>query len=147
VTTKPVAYKTAPETMKDITDQTLDFVIMDGTFAAGQVRQNALKPIAVTTKVRSPTFPNTPTMDEAGLKGFDFAPWWVAYVPVGTPEPIRAKLEGWFHQINKMPETAKFLESVGAIVNDDTGPQADARLKAELPIWDSLVKAAGLTPQ
>jgi tripartite-type tricarboxylate transporter receptor subunit TctC len=51
------------------------------------------------------------------------------------------------HEIAKMPETAKFLESVGSIVNDDTGPQADARLRAELPKWEKLVKAAGIEPQ
>ncbi len=144
---KPVAYKTAPDTMKDITDQTLDFMIMDGTFAAGQVRQNNLKPIAVTTKVRSPTFPTVPTMQEAGLKDYEFAPWWAAYLPVGAPEPVRAKLEGWFQEISKMPETAKFLENVGAIVNADTGAQADARLKAEIPKWGPIVQAAGIVPE
>ena len=86
-------------------------------------------------------------MQEAGLKTFDFAPWWCAYVPANTPKPIVDKLEAWFHQIAKMPETAKFLESVGSIVNDDTGPQADARLKAELPKWGPLVQAAGIEPQ
>ena len=144
---KPVSYKTAPDSMKDITDQTLDFMIMDGTFAAGQVRQDTLKAIAVTTKTRSPTFPGVPTMQEAGLKDYEFAPWWAAYLPVGAPEPVRAKLEGWFQEIAKMPETAKFLEQVGAIVNSDTGAQADARLKAEIPKWGPLVKAAGIEPE
>jgi tripartite-type tricarboxylate transporter receptor subunit TctC len=144
---KPVSYKTAPDTMKDILDGTLDFVIMDGTYAAGQVKQGQLKPLAVTTSKRSPTFPTTPTMQEAGVAGFEFAPWWCAYAPIGTPQPIIDKLEAWFHQIAKMPQTAKFLESVGSIVNDDTGPEADARLKAELPKWEQLVKAAGIEPQ
>lgn len=144
---KPVSYKTAPDSMKDILDGTLDFMIMDGTFAAGQVKQGQLKPLAVTTNTRSPTFPTVPTMQEAGLKDFDFAPWWCAYVPTNTPQPIIDKLEAWFHQIAKMPGTPKFLESVGAIINDDTGPQADARLKAELPKWGPLVQAAGIEPQ
>jgi tripartite-type tricarboxylate transporter receptor subunit TctC len=144
---KPVSYKTAPDTMKDILDGTLDFVIMDGTYAAGQVKQGQLKPLAVTTSKRSPTFPTTPTMQEAGVAGFEFAPWWCVYAPTGTPQPIIDKLAAWFHQIAKMPETAKFLESVGSIVNDDTGPEADARLKAELPKWEQLVKAAGIEPQ
>jgi tripartite-type tricarboxylate transporter receptor subunit TctC len=147
VPAKPVSYKTAPDAMKDILDGTLDFMIMDGTFAAGQVRQGQLKPLAVTTAARSPTFADVPTMQEAGVAGFDFAPWWCVYVPTGTPQPIVDKLEAWFHQIAKMPATPKFLESVGSIVNDDTGPQADARLRAELNKWDMLVKAAGIEPQ
>ena len=144
---KPVPYKTAPEAMKEITEGTIDFMIMDGTFAAGQVSQGALKPLAVTTATRSPSFPNVPTMQEAGLAGFDFAPWWAAYVPVGTPQPIIDKLEAWLLDIAKMPETAEFLKNVGAIVNSDTSKQADERLKAELPKWGPLVKAAGIEPQ
>jgi hypothetical protein len=46
-----------------------------------------------------------------------------------------------------MPETAKFLETVASITQDDTGPEADARLRAELPKWETLVKAAGIEPQ
>ena len=144
---KPLPYKTAPDAMKEITDGAIDFMIMDGTFAAGQVQQGMLKALAVTTATRSPTFPDIPTMQEAGLAGFEFAPWWCAYVPTGTPQPIVDRLEGWFHEINKMPETAAFLKNVGAIVNDDSAKAADARLKAELPKWAQLVKAAGIEPQ
>jgi len=144
---KAISYKTAPDAMKDITDGTLDFMIMDGTFAAGQVRQNTLKPIAVTTAIRSPSFPTVPTMKEAGLKDYEFAPWWAAYLPVGAPEPVRAKLEAWFMEIAAMPETPKFLESVGALVNKDPGKEADARLKNEIPKWGPIVKAAGIEPE
>lgn len=144
---KPVAYKTAPDAMRDLSDGTLDFMIMDGTFAAGQIRQGALKALAVTTSQRIPSLPDTPTMIEAGVPDFDFSPWWCAYVPKGTPQPIIDKLAGWFKQINDMPATAKFLESVAAIPMHDGPKEADARLKAELPRWVSLVKAAGITPQ
>ena len=147
VPSKPVSYKNATDAMKDILDGSLDFMIFDGTFAAGQVRAGMLKPLAVTTTVRSPTFPNVPTMQEAGLQYFDFSPWWAVYVPTGTPQPIIDTLEAWMHDIAKMPETAKFLESVGSLVNDDSGPAADERLKGELTKWDRLVKAAGIEPQ
>jgi tripartite-type tricarboxylate transporter receptor subunit TctC len=147
VPAKPLPYKTAPDAMKEITESAIDFMIMDGTFANGQVNQGTLKALAVTTATRSPSFPGVPTMQEAGLAGFDFAPWWCAYAPTGTPQPIIDKLEGWFHEINKLPETAEFLKSNGAIVNDDGAKAADERLKAELPKWGPLVKAAGIEPQ
>ena len=147
VPAKPLPYRSTTDAMKEITDGSVDFCIMDGTFAAGQVAQGALKALAVTTAQRSPSFPGVPTMQEAGLAGFDFAPWWAAYAPVGTPKDIIEKMEGWFHEIAKAPETAEFLKSVGAIVNDDGPKAADARLRAELPKWESLVKAAGIEPQ
>jgi hypothetical protein len=147
VQAKAVSYKAATDAMKDILDSTLDFMIIDGTFAAGQVRQGQLKALAVTTTTRSPSFPGVPTLMETGLKEFDFSPWWALYVPVKTPKAIVDQLEVWLHEVNKDPKTAAFLETVGSIVNDDTGPQADARLKAELPKWERLVKLAGIEPQ
>ena len=147
VQAKAVSYKSATDAMKDILDSTLDFMIIDGTFAAGQVRQGQLKALAVTTTSRSPSFPGVPTLVETGLKDFDFSPWWALYVPVKTPKPIVDQLEVWLHEVNKDPKTAAFLETVGSIVNDDTGPEADARLKAELPKWERLVKLAGIEPQ
>jgi tripartite-type tricarboxylate transporter receptor subunit TctC len=144
---KPVAYKTTGDALRDIVDGTLDFMVMDGTFAAGQVKQGMLKPLGVTTSVRSPTFPDVPPLREAGVPGFDFSPWWSAFVPSATPQPIVDKLEGWFHQIARMPETAKFLEGIGAIVQDDGSTAAKARLEKEKPMWPDLVKAAGITPQ
>ena len=147
VSTTAVAYKTAADAMRDIIESQLDFMILDGTFAAGQVRQGQLKALAVTTAQRSPSLPDVPSMQEAGLAGFEFSPWWVAYAPKGTPQPILDKLQGWILQITELPETAQFLKDNGAIPQHDTGPQADARLKAELPKWGTLVKAAGIEPQ
>jgi len=144
---KSVAYKTTADAMRDVIESTLDFMIFDGTFSAGQIRQGQLKALAVTTAQRIPTLPDTPTMQEAGVPNYEFSPWWCVYVPKGTPQPIIDKLQGWMMQITAMPETAKFLESVASIPQHDTGPQADARLKAELPKWEKLVKAAGLQPQ
>jgi len=147
VTTTPVSYKATPDAMRDIVEGQLDFMIIDGTFGAPQVRQGQLKALAVTTAQRSPSLPDVPTMQEAGVANFDFSPWWVAYAPKGTPQPIVDKLQGWMLQITELPETADFLKDVGAVPQHDTGPQADARLKAELPKWETLVKAAGIEPQ
>jgi tripartite-type tricarboxylate transporter receptor subunit TctC len=147
VQAKAVSYKTAADAMRDVIDSTLDFMVMDGTFAAGQIRQGQLKALAVTTAERSPTLPNTPTMQESGVAGFEFAPWWACYVPKGTPQPIIDKLGAWFQEIAKMPETPKFLETIASIPQHDTGPEAMTRLEAELPKWGTLVKAAGIQPQ
>ena len=144
---QPVPYKTTADAMRDIIEGQLDFMVFDGTFAAGQIKQGQLKALAVTTASRSPTLPDVPTMQEAGVPNYEFSPWWAVYAPKGTPQPIIDKLQGWMLQITATDETAKFLESVASIPQHDTGAQADARLKAELPKWDKLVKAAGIEPQ
>lgn len=147
VEAKAVSYKTTADAMRDVIESTLDFMIFDGTFAAGQIRQGQLKALALTTAQRIPTLPGTPTMQEAGVPNYEFSPWWCAYLPKNAPQPLVDKLQGWLMQITAMPETAQFLETVASIPQHDTGKEADARLKAELPKWEKLVKAAGIEPQ
>lgn len=147
VPAQPVPYKATADALRDLVEGQLDFMVFDGTFAAAQIKQGQLKALAVTTATRSPTLPDTPTMMEAGVPNYSFSPWWAAYAPKGTPQPIIDRLQGWMLQITATPETAQFLETVAAIPQHDTSAQADARLKAELPKWDTLVKAAGIQPQ
>ncbi|MDH7797984.1 MULTISPECIES: tripartite tricarboxylate transporter substrate binding protein [unclassified Beijerinckia] len=147
VKAEPVSYRTAPDALPDVTNGTLDFMVMDGTFAAAQVRSGRLKCLAVTTKERSSSFPGVPTMDEVGFKGYEFAPWWGAFFPKGTPQPIIDKFAGWLIEIGKMPETAKFLETVGAIPHHENGKEVSARILADIERWGPIVKAANIVPQ
>jgi len=142
-----VGYRTAPDAMPDVTNGTLDFMIMDGTFAAGQVRAGRLKALAVTTAERSPSFPGVPTMQESGLKGYDFAPWWGVFFPKGRPDVIVTRMVAILQKIGAMDETAKFLETVGAIVNKDTAEGTRKRLLAEMDRMGPIIKAAGIEPQ
>ncbi|MDH7794798.1 MULTISPECIES: tripartite tricarboxylate transporter substrate binding protein [unclassified Beijerinckia] len=143
---EPVSYRTAPDALPDVVNGTLDFMVMDGTYAAAQVRSGRLKCLAVTTGQRSDSFPGVQTMQEAGLKDFDLSPWWAAYFPKGTPQPIIDKFSGWLLQIAKTPETAKFLESVGAVPHHDTAKEANARLLSDIEKWAPIVKAANIVP-
>ncbi len=143
---KSVSYKTTADAMRDLQAGQLDFMFMDGTFAAGQVRQGQLKALAVITSARVATVPDVPTMQEAGL-AYDFAPWWAAWAPSGTPQPILDKLEKWILQIDEMPDTPKFLETIGSVGQHDDQKAVMKRFIAEFDKWPPLVKAAGIVPE
>ncbi len=143
---KSVSYKTTADAMRDLQAGQLDFMFMDGTFAAGQVRQWQLKALAVITSARVATVPDVPTMQEAGL-AYDFAPWWAAWAPSGTPQPILDKLEKWILQIDEMPDTPKFLETIGSVGQHDDQKAVMKRFIAEFDKWPPLVKAAGIVPE
>jgi tripartite-type tricarboxylate transporter receptor subunit TctC len=143
---KSVSYKTTADAMRDIQAGQLDFMFMDGTFAAGQVRQGQLKALAVITSKRVATVPDVPTMQEAGL-AFDFAPWWAAWAPINTPQRILDKLEKWILQIDDMPDTPKFLETIGSVSQRDDQKSVMKRFIAEFDKWPPLVKAAGIVPE
>ena len=114
-----VAYRTAPEALPDVEDGTLDFMIMDGTFAVGPIKAGKIRALAVTTAQRIATLPDVPTMMEAGVGNFEFTPWWGAFVPAGTPQPIVAKLGAWMNQIARTDEARQFLERIAALPLSD----------------------------
>ena len=142
-----VQYRTAPDSLPDVENGTLDFQIMDGTFAAGAIKAGKIRALAVTTSKRHPSLPDVPTMDEAGLKGFELAPWWGVYFPKGTPPEIVAKVGGWINKISATEDAARFLATVGSFPLVEDGKAAEARLKADIALWEPIVKAAKIEPQ
>jgi tripartite-type tricarboxylate transporter receptor subunit TctC len=142
-----VAYRTAPEALPDVEDGTLDFMIMDGTFAVGPIKAGKIRALAVTTAQRIAALPDVPTMIEAGVGTFEFSPWWGVYVPAGTPQPIVAKLGAWMNQISRAEEARQFLERIAALPLSDDSKAMAARLQADIVRWEPLVKAAKIEPQ
>ena len=141
-----VPYRTAPDALPDVTNGTLDFMIMDGTFAQGQIRQGKLKPLAVTSAWRVKGI-DAPTFQEAGFKDFEFAPWWATYVPVGTPKPIVDKLQGYFNQITKMPDIEAALEKIASVPLHLGSDETAKKLAGEVDKWGPIIQAAGIVPQ
>jgi tripartite-type tricarboxylate transporter receptor subunit TctC len=141
-----VAYRTAPEALPDVEDGTLDFMIMDGTFAVGPIKAGKIRALAVTTAQRIAALPDVPTMIEAGLN-FEWSPWWGAFLPAATPAAIVAKVGGWINQITRTEETRAFLERIAALPMHDDSQAAAARLLADIGRWEPLVRAAKIEPQ
>jgi tripartite-type tricarboxylate transporter receptor subunit TctC len=130
-----------------VEDGTLDFMIMDGTFAVGPIKAGKIRALAVTTAQRIAALPDVPTMIEAGVGTFEFSPWWGVYVPAGTPQPIVAKLGAWMNQISRTEEARQFLERIAALPLSDDSKAMAARLQADIVRWEPLVKAAKIEPQ
>ncbi len=147
ITAVPVNYRTAPDALPDIQSGTVDFMIMDGTFGLGQIKAGRIKPLAVTTASRLPTMADLPTMAESGTPGFDYASWWAAWLPKGTPDAVVSKLEGWFLDITAAPETRTFLEGTAGSPQSGGSAATRQRQLAEIEKWAIAVKIAGITPQ
>ena len=142
-----VNYRTAADALPDIQSGTVDFMIIDGTFGLGQIKAGRVKPLAVTTADRLSTLPSVPTMQEAGIPGFDFASWWAAWLPKGVAPEIVAKLEGWFLKITALPETQEFLSSTAGVPLTGGSEATRAKQLTEIEKWAVATKAAGILPQ
>jgi tripartite-type tricarboxylate transporter receptor subunit TctC len=144
---EPVSYRVATDALPDIENGTLDFMIIDGTFSIGPTKSGKLKILAVTSDQHVAAMPEAPTMAEAGVKDFNFNPWWAAYFPAGTPEPIVAKFGVWLTKVVQSADTAKFLGNAALLPWVADPPTIRARIEAEKKTWDWLAKVANVEPQ
>ncbi|MDP4734558.1 MAG: tripartite tricarboxylate transporter substrate binding protein [Limnohabitans sp.] len=82
--------------------------------ALGLIKGGKLKALAVTTPMRSSALPDVPTMEEAGMKGFQVFSWFGVAAPAGLPAPILQKLEQALERVAKMPEVKAAMLKSGA---------------------------------
>jgi tripartite-type tricarboxylate transporter receptor subunit TctC len=146
VQAEAVSYRTTADAIPDLTNGTLDFMILDGTFAVGQVKSGKIRALAATSANRITALPDVPTMQEAGISNYVFSPWWGAYLPAGVPQPIVDKVAGWMGRMARAPESAKFLDTLAALPVLDDPKQMTERLQRDRSTWDQLAAAANLSP-
>jgi len=110
-----------------------------------QVRSGKLRALAVTGLRRSPAQPETPTMIEAGVKGYESSTWYGLLAPKGTPRPIVMKLHQEVVALLQQPATKERLLAEGAEPVGNTPDQFRAFIDAEIAKWGKIIRAAGLT--
>ncbi|HSU21476.1 MAG TPA: tripartite tricarboxylate transporter substrate binding protein [Variovorax sp.] len=89
----------------------------------GQIRNNKLRALAVTTARRNPQLPNVPTMAEAGVPGVEMSAWYGVYMPAATPKAVQQKVHDAVNEVLTMPETKARLDAIGA----EIAPMTQAR--------------------
>ena len=112
--------------------------------AMPHVKSGRVKAIAVSGKVRLAALPDTPTFDEAGLKGFDASGWQGILVPVGTPTAAIAKLSEALVKTLALPEVRERFASQGLDVASSTPEQFGAHIRAEIEKWGRVAKTANI---
>jgi tripartite-type tricarboxylate transporter receptor subunit TctC len=109
------------------------------------VRSGKLRALAVTTARRSSALPDVPTLDEAGLKGFDIGTWFGVLAPAATPKDIVARLNTEMVKVIRSPEFRKRMEEIGAEPIGNTSEQMAQQIKVETEKFARLVKEAKVT--
>ena len=136
-----VQYKSAPDSLNELTSGKLDYGMHDPIFALSQVREGRLRALAVSTAERLKSQPTIPTMKESGIP-MDLSLWWGVMVASGTPRPIIDKINQWFTQIVSTEETIKFLAASGADPMIRTPEQAQAMFQTAIKEWGEYVRMA-----
>ncbi|MES2563758.1 MAG: tripartite tricarboxylate transporter substrate binding protein [Pseudomonadota bacterium] len=108
------------------------------------VKAGKLKAFAITTKKRSPLAPDIPTMDEAGVPGYEASIWNGMLAPTGTPKAIVNRLNETIVQILKSPQAAERYANVGAEIRYNSPEEFAAVIRTEMAKWAKVIKAAGI---
>lgn len=138
-----IAYKGTPPAMVDVSSGQVTFMFDQMTAALPLLQAGKLKLLAVTTGQRIALSPNTPTMQEAGVKGFEMSSWQAVYAPRNTPKPIVQRLNAEIRKALKTPEVSDKLAGMGMEVVGGTPEELAALMAREIPRWGELVKKSG----
>jgi tripartite-type tricarboxylate transporter receptor subunit TctC len=142
-----VPYKGAGPAVTDLLGGQIPLMFGPSPVVVPMVQAGRLRPLAFTGLKRSSQLPELPTVDEAGIKGYENSGWYGMYGPRGTPKEVVARINAAIKQIVQMPDTrerfaALNLEPIGS------SPEAFAKfLKDDLEKYAAIAKAAGIKPE
>jgi tripartite-type tricarboxylate transporter receptor subunit TctC len=140
-----VPYKSTPAVITDLLAGRLQVLFGDGPSVVPQIRDGKLRPLAVSTARRSPATPDVPTMQEAGIAGFESAAWQMIIAPAGTPPDVVALLNKEVHAVFSEGEVIQELTNRGMGPQLTESPaQLQAYVKAEIARWSPIVRRAGV---
>jgi tripartite-type tricarboxylate transporter receptor subunit TctC len=143
-----VPYKGTAPAMTDLLGGQVDLMCDQTTNTTQQIESGKVKAFGVTTakRLHTPALAKLPTLDEAGLKGFNVAIWHGLYAPKGTPKAAVDKLNVALRAALKDPEFIKREEALGAVIITDSrlGTAEHKKfVEAEINKWGPVIKAAG----
>jgi tripartite-type tricarboxylate transporter receptor subunit TctC len=142
-----VPYKGTADVIKDLLGGQVDFSCDQTTNTTSQIKADKVKVYGVTTKTRLSSLPNIPTMDEAGLKGFEVSVWHGLYGPKGTPKPVIDALTKALQAALKDGTVKQRFNDLGTdpIAEKRATPEAlRMQLKSEIERWGPIIKKAGV---
>jgi tripartite-type tricarboxylate transporter receptor subunit TctC len=140
-----VPYKGAAPALQDVIAGHDQMMFATAASVIGHINSGQVRALAVTTLKRTEILPDVPTMDEAGLKGFEASTWHGLVAPAGTPPEIIAKLHDAAVKALHDPGVQTSLRRLGVDIVGDTPDEFKAYIAKEVPKWAEVVKASGAT--
>jgi len=137
-----IPYKGSGPLVTDLLGGQITMTFDNVTPVLPHIKAGKLRPLAVTTAKRSSALPDVPTLDEAGLKGFNIGTWFGVLAPAATPKEIVTRLNTEMVKIIQSPEFRKRMGEIGAEPIGDSTDQMAAQIKNETEKFAKLVKEA-----
>jgi tripartite-type tricarboxylate transporter receptor subunit TctC len=139
-----VPYKGAPPALADLVGGQVHMMISTLPAAMSLVQAGRLRALAVTTAKRAESMPDVPTMQEAGLPGFDVEYWYGIFAPSALAKDLAGRLHTEIAQTVRQPDVVASLAKQGAAPMSMSPAEFAAFVKAEVGKWGSAARAAGV---
>lgn len=142
-----VPYKSGSAALTDLMAGNVDMMFDQMYSAVPSIRADKLRPIAITSKKRSPLFPNLPSFTELGYPKVEVLNWQGFIAPAGTPKPIIEKLNKAANEALNDPQLRELMLSQGNEIGGGTPADFAALIKSEATKWSAVVKAGNIKPE
>ncbi|MBC5781593.1 tripartite tricarboxylate transporter substrate binding protein [Ramlibacter sp. USB13] len=134
-----IPYRGAAPAIQDLLAGQVDFMFDPGV-GLQHTKAGKLKLLAIGSPKRSPLYPDVPTMEEAGLKGFDADTWFGFYAPAGTPQPVVARLNTEINKVLRSPAFVERMNAIGAIPAPFSPQEFGARAQEDSKRFGALIR-------
>lgn len=138
-----VPYKGAPQAVNDVIAGQVQFMFDNFASMGPHVASGRVRALAVTSKERSPAFPNVPTLNESGVKGFEMYAWSGLVAPPGTPQEIITRLNKELNEVLKDKNVRHQLEQLGSTPMGGSVDDLRKLVAAERVKWGEVVRKSG----
>ena len=142
-----VPYKSNPMAVSDLVGGHIDMMITDVVTGLPQVQAGKLRALGVSSPQRLPNAPELPTIDEAGVKGYELTFWFAAYTPAKTLPAVVARLRELVINATKSAPAQTFFKNTGIEPWTTSSEELTRFQAAESAKWAKVIKAAGIEPE
>jgi tripartite-type tricarboxylate transporter receptor subunit TctC len=142
-----VPYKSNPMAVTDLVGGHIDMMITDVVTGLPQVQAGKLRALGVSSPKRLPNVPDLPTIDEAGVKGYELTFWFAAYLPAKAPPAVVGRLRELFINATRSPSAQSFFQTTGIEPWTTTSAELAKFQASESAKWAKVIKAAGIEPE
>jgi len=144
INVKSIPYKSNPMSITDLMGGQIDFMFTDAATGVPQIHANKLRALAVSGQKRLASIASIPTMEEAGIKGYDMSYWNAVYLPAGTPSAVVNKLNELLTKAATSAEVQNYLRFTSAELALSSPDALGQFQLSESARWGKVIKQAGI---
>lgn len=140
-----IPYRGGGPALNDVMGGQVPLFFANVASSLGHIQSGRLRALAVTSKLRSRVLPDVPSLDEAGLKGYEVLEWNPVLAPAGVPAALRTKLAAAIRKAMADPEVLARVRALGGEAFGGAEAEAAAFLKAQQALWGRVVRERHIT--